>query len=179
MTEDHPVIDLHLFGNRNFLIGVITLSIGYLVFFGNVVILPLWLQTQMGYTATWGGLGSGTGGYPVDLCYPPLVGKNLQKIDLRIWASFSFAVFAGVSYWSGTFNTDVTFGQLIIPRLVMGIGIAAFFVPLMSLSLSGIPPHLMASATRPFPTSSVSSAAASAPRFALPCGIAALPITMQ
>jgi DHA2 family multidrug resistance protein len=145
LTENHPIIDLHLFRNRNFLIGVITLSIGYLVFFGNVVILPLWLQTQMGYTATWAGMAAAPVGI-LSIFITPLVGKNMHKLDLRIWASLSFAVFAGVSYWNSQFNTDVTFWQLVIPRLIMGIGVSAFFVPLMSLTLSDIPPHLLASA---------------------------------
>ena len=145
LTEDHPIIDLHLFRNRNFLIGVATLSIGYLVFFGNVVILPLWLQTQMGYTATWAGMVAAPVGI-LSIFITPLVGKNMNKLDLRLWATFSFAVFAAVAYWTSAFNTDVTFWQLIVPRLVMGIGVAAFFVPLMSLTLSDIPPHLLASA---------------------------------
>jgi DHA2 family multidrug resistance protein len=77
----------------------------------------------------------------------PLVGKNMHKLDLRIWASMSFAVFAGVSLWNSYFNTDATFWQLVIPRLIMGIGVSAFFVPLMSLTLSEIPPNLLASAS--------------------------------
>ena len=145
LTEDHPIIDLHLFQNRNFLIGVATLSIGYLVFFGNVVILPLWLQTQMGYTATWAGMAAAPVGI-LSIFITPFVGKNMHKLDLRIWASLSFAVFAGTSFWNSHFNTDTTFWQLITPRLIMGIGVSAFFVPLMSLTLSDIPPNLLASA---------------------------------
>jgi DHA2 family multidrug resistance protein len=144
--EKHPVIDLHLFRNRNFLIGVVTLSIGYFVFFGNVVILPLWLQTQMGYTATWAGMATAPVGI-LSIFITPLVGKNMHKLDLRIWASFSFAVFAAVSFWNGHFNTDASFWQLVVPRLIMGFGVATFFVPLMSLTLSDIPPQLIASAT--------------------------------
>ena len=146
LTEKHPIIDLHLFRSRNFLIGVVTLSIGYMVFFGNMVILPLWLQTQMGYTATWAGLAAAPIGI-LSIFITPLVGKNMHKLDLRIWASASFAVFAGISYWNSYFNTDATFWQLVTPRLIMGIGVSCFFVPLMSLTLSDIPPHLLASAT--------------------------------
>ena len=145
LTADHPIIDLHLFGNRNFLVGSTTLSIGYLIFFGSIVILPLWLQTQMGFTATWAGLAAAPVGM-LSILITPFVGKNMHKLDLRIWASISFAVFAGVSYWNSHFNTDVTFMQLAIPRLIMGIGVSVFFVPLMSLTLSDIPPHLLASA---------------------------------
>ena len=55
LTEEHPVVDLRLFARRNFTMGAITMSIAYGVFFGSVVLLPLWLQTQMGYTATEAG----------------------------------------------------------------------------------------------------------------------------
>lgn len=146
LTERHPVVDLRLFAQRNFMVGTLILSIGYLVFFGNVVILPLWLQTNMGYTATWAGMAAAPIGIlPVFLS--AVVGKNMHKIDLRYWASFSFGVFAAVSFWNGHFNTDVTFQQIVIPRLLMGFGVATFFVPLTSLTLAGIPPHLMPSAT--------------------------------
>jgi MFS transporter, DHA2 family, multidrug resistance protein len=146
LTDHHPVVDLHLFSQRNFLVGTVILSFGYLVFFGNVVILPLWLQTNMGYTATWAGMAAAPIGIlPVFLS--AFVGKNMHKIDLRYWATFSFGVFAAVSFWNSNFNTDVTFQQIVIPRLLMGFGVASFFVPLTALTLSDIPPNMLASAT--------------------------------
>ncbi len=146
LTDRHPVVDLHLFRERNFFLGTLILSVGYLVFFGNVVILPLWLQTNLGYTATWAGLAAAPIGIlPVFLT--PFIGKNLHRIDLRIWATFSFFVFAAVSFWNSHFNTDVTFAQIVLPRLLMGFGVATFFVPLTALTLSGIPPALLPSAT--------------------------------
>ncbi len=146
LTDAHPIVDLHFFTERNFLVGTVVLSIGYLVFFGNMVILPLWLQSNMGYTATWAGLAAAPIGI-VPVFLSALVGKNIHKIDLRLWATFSFSVFAATSFWSSGFNTDVTFDQIIVPRFLMGFGIATLFVPLTSLTLSGIPPHLLASAT--------------------------------
>jgi DHA2 family multidrug resistance protein len=146
LTDRHPVVDFHLFARRNFLVGTIILSFGYLVFFGNVVILPLWLQTNMGYTATWAGLATAPIGL-LPIFLSAFVGKNMHKIDLRIWPAFSFAVFAAVAFWNSYFNTDVTFWQIVIPRLLMGFGVAGFFVPLTALTLSGIPPEMLASAT--------------------------------
>src|SRR5213592_1177358 len=55
LTEEHPVVELRLFALRNFSVGAITLSIAYGLFFGNLVLLPLWLQQHMGYTATAAG----------------------------------------------------------------------------------------------------------------------------
>ena len=56
LTEEHPVVDLTLFKLRNFWAGALALSVGYGLFFGNVVLLPLWLQQYMGYTATQAGM---------------------------------------------------------------------------------------------------------------------------
>ncbi len=147
LTDKHPIIDLHLFARRNFTFGVLTLSIGYMVFFGILVIIPLWLQTQMGYTATWAGLVvAPIGILPVILA--PAIGRNLYKIDIRLWSTFSFTVFAAVSFWYAySINTDITYWQLAVPRFVMGLGVATFFVPLFALALSEIPPQQMASAT--------------------------------
>ena len=48
LTDDHPVVDLRLFAGRNFAMGTVAMSVAYGLFFGSVVLLPLWLQTQMG-----------------------------------------------------------------------------------------------------------------------------------
>ena len=146
LMEEHPVIDLHLYGRRNFLVGSMILAIGYFTFFGNVVILPLWLQTQMGFTATWAGLAAAPIGI-LPIFLSALVGKNMHRLDLRVWASFAFGVFAAVSFWNSTFNTEVSFWQIVIPRLLQGIGVAAFFIPLTALTLSDLPHNMLASAT--------------------------------
>ncbi len=146
LTDKHPVIDLHLFANRNFTVGTITISIGYMVFFGTMVLLPLWLQTSMGYTATWAGLAAAPIGI-VPVLLSATVGRNLHKIDLRIWATFAFAVFALTSFWQGSFNTDVDYWHLVGPRFATGFGMVTFFVPLTALILTDIPPRMMASAT--------------------------------
>jgi DHA2 family multidrug resistance protein len=144
LTEEHPIVDLHLFLNRNFAVGTVTLSLAYLTFFGNVVILPLWLQTQMDYTATWAGLAAAPIGL-LSLVFSPLVGRNMHKYDLRVLASIAFLIFAGVSFWTSTFNTNISYWNLFLPRFIQGIGVAFFFVPLASMSLSGLKPNELAS----------------------------------
>ncbi len=144
LTEAHPVVDLQLFRKRNFAIGTITLSLAYLTFFGNVVILPLWLQTQMEYTATWAGLAAAPIGL-LSLVFSPMVGKNLHRVDLRIFATVAFVIFAGVSFWTSGFNTDIGYFQLFLPRFIQGVGVAFFFVPLASMSLSDLSPKELAS----------------------------------
>src|SRR5438045_9322482 len=55
MTEEHPIVDLTLFKRGNFWTSTLSMSLAYGAFFGNVVVLPLWLQQFMGYTATRAG----------------------------------------------------------------------------------------------------------------------------
>ncbi len=146
LTDQHPVVDLSLFKERNFTVGTTAISIGYMTFFSGVVIYPLWLQTQMGYTATWAGLSAAPLGIlPVFLS--PFVGKNMHKFDLRILVTFSFLVFGSVAWWASNFNTSASFAALTLPRFVQGLGMAFFFIPLMSILLSGLPHNRIASAS--------------------------------
>jgi len=145
LTDNTPIIDLTLFAKRNFMIGTISLSLGYLVYFSNVVIFPLWLQTQMGYTPTWAGLAAAPVGI-LPFFLTPFVGNYMGKFDLRLIISLGFLVFAFTSFWQSNFYTDVGFSQLIQPRFVQGLGITFFFTPLISIVISGLPPHRMASA---------------------------------
>ena len=146
LTEVHPVVDLSLFAIRNFSVGTIAISLGYMTFFSGVVVYPLWLQTQMGYTATWAGLSAAPIGL-LAVVFSPIVGKNMHRFDLRALASFSFIVFAGIAFWAASFNTNASFAQLTLPRFFQGIGMAFFFIPLMSMLLSGLPPSRVASAS--------------------------------
>jgi DHA2 family multidrug resistance protein len=146
MTEKEPVVDLSLFKDRNFALGVLIISFGFMAFFGSVVIFPLWLQTVMGYTAGLAGLATAPVGL-LALFLSPLIGKNMHRLNLRMVASFAFVVFAFVSFWNSTFTLDVPFNHVIWPRLVQGIGVACFFVPMTTITLSSVPDERLASAS--------------------------------
>ena len=146
LTEEHPVVDLTLFKRRNFWAGVLAMSVGYGVFFGNVVLLPLWLQQFMGYTATEAGKVLAPVGI-FALLLSPLVGKNLSKFDPRKFAAFSFVVFALVLWMRSGFNTQADVGTIMIPTVVQGVAMAFFFIPLVTITLSGIEPDRIAAAS--------------------------------
>ncbi|MGE5469215.1 MAG: DHA2 family efflux MFS transporter permease subunit [Bacteroidota bacterium] len=139
LSEDHPVVDLHLFARRNFWVGTLALSLGYGTFFGNVVLLPLWLQQYMGYTATWAGIVMAPVGV-LAILLSPLVGKTTQKVDPRLYATVAFVSFALVLWLRSRFNTGADLGTLMIPTLIQGIPMAFFFIPLVTLTLSGLEP---------------------------------------
>ena len=146
LTEKHPVVDLSLFARRNFWTGTLAISVGYGLFFGNVVLLPLWLQQYMGYTATHAGLVMAPVGL-FAILLAPVVGRTVHSVDPRIYATFSFAVFAIVLWMRSRFNTLVDFETLLIPTLIQGLAMAFFFIPLLTLTLSGLTPDRIPAAT--------------------------------
>ena len=97
LTAEHPVVDLSLFSRRNFTGGTVAMSIGYGLYFGNLVLLPLWLQTDIGYTATEAGLVMAPVGV-FAMLLSPITGKILPRTDPRYIATLSFLVFA-LCFW--------------------------------------------------------------------------------
>ncbi|MGL6071381.1 DHA2 family efflux MFS transporter permease subunit [Craterilacuibacter sp.] len=142
----HPVVDLSLFRHRNFRVGVLCLSVGFMLYFGTVVLMPLLLQTQMGYTATQAGLAMAPIGIlPVILS--PIIGKNAQRLDLRWIVTASFLMFAVCFYWRTTFNPQMDFAWVVWPQFIQGIAVAGFFMPLTMISLAGLRADQIASAS--------------------------------
>jgi DHA2 family multidrug resistance protein len=145
LGDDHPVVDLSLFKGRNFSAGVVAISVAYGVFFGSLVILPLWLQTQLSYTATEAGMVMAPVGI-LAILMSPMVGKLLPKVDARIVATLAFTIFALVFYMRAQFTPDVDFITLMIPTIIQGAAMAMFFIPLTSIILSGQPPDKLPAA---------------------------------
>ena len=145
LTDDHPVVDLRLFARRNFLFGASVLSIAYGLFFGNVVLLPLWLQQHMGYTATAAGFALAPVGV-LAILLSPVVGRKVATWDPRAMASFAFVVFAIVLFMRSKFTTDTDLAAIMVPTILQGGALAFFFIPLTTLTLSGITPERIAAA---------------------------------
>jgi DHA2 family multidrug resistance protein len=146
LTEKHPIVDLSLFKRRNFTIGTFGISLGYMAYFGSVVILPLWLQTQMNYTPTWAGVATAPVGI-IPLLLSPFMAIIMKKFDLRFIVSIGFLIFAYSSFYTSGFDTDVSFKIVALSRLALGAALPFFFIPLITISLSSLPPSQIASAS--------------------------------
>jgi MFS transporter, DHA2 family, multidrug resistance protein len=146
LTDQHPIVNLRLFARRNFSMGTIALAVAYGVFFGNVVLLPLWLQQWMGFTATWSGLVLAPVGL-LAIVLSPWVGKNVARIDPRRLATVSFIGFAIVLFMRSQFNTQSTVWTILVPTLLQGAAMAFFFIPLQALIFSGLKPEQMPAAS--------------------------------
>ena len=145
LTDDHPVVDLRLFRRRNFSFGSFTLSVAYGVFFGNVVLLPLWLQQWMGYTATAAGMALAPVGL-LAILLTPLIGKKVSVWDPRRIATLAFLGFGLVLWLRAQFTTQTDLPHILVPTLMQGAAMAMFFIPLTTLTLAGIEPARIPSA---------------------------------
>ena len=144
-TDKNPVIDISLFKSRNFTVGVVCVSCAMLTYFGTIVLIPLLLQAHMGYTATQAGLAAAPIGIlPVILA--PIIGKNAQRIDMRVLACFSLLVFAACFYIRTSFSPQMDFLWVIIPQFLQGLGLACFFMPLTTICFAGLRPDQFAAA---------------------------------
>jgi len=146
LTEESPVVDLSLFKRRNFAFGTIAFCLMYAVFMGNTLLLPLWLQTDVGYTATWAGFVSAPAG-AVAVFASLFMARFLSKVDARITASVAFVFFAISSFMRSGFVQSGSFWDFAAPALVQGVSIGLFFVALITIVLDGIPPPRIPAAT--------------------------------
>lgn len=146
LGEKHPLVDLRMFRHRNYSIGVACITIGMVAYFGVVVVQPLWLQSEVGYTPLWAGKVIAFSGI-FGVMLGPVLGANIHRTDARYVVTFGMLVFAISSFWSARFTPDVDFWTLGLARLFIGLGISCFFLPLFTISLSGITPANMAAAS--------------------------------
>ncbi len=146
LTEEHPVVDLSLFKRRNFWSGAVATAVGYGLFFGNVVLLPLWLQQYMGYTATQAGIVLAPVGL-LAIVLSPMVGLTVGKIDPRRYVTFSFLVFALVLWMRSRFSTQADIATILVPTIIQGVAMAFFFIPLVTITLSGLTPDRIPAAS--------------------------------
>jgi MFS transporter, DHA2 family, multidrug resistance protein len=146
LTSDSPAVDLSLFTNRNFTLGTTALCLGYAVFFANNLLLPLWLQEQLAYTATWAGIVSAPSGI-VAIVVTPIAAALLTRFDARITGSVAFVAFAASYFWRAALTPDASFWAITVPVSVQGISMGTFFVALVGISLDGISAERIASAS--------------------------------
>ena len=146
LTEKHPVVDLRLFKDRNFALGVVMLALAYGIFFGNIVLLPLWLQQWMGYTATAAGMALAPVGL-LAILLSPIVGKKIGVWDPRKMASFGFFMFGVVLWMRSGFTPQADYFHIMLPTLLQGIAAAFFFIPVTSITLAGLAQERLPAAT--------------------------------
>ncbi len=145
LTHEAPLVNLRLFARPGFLLGVCALSLGYGLFFSNIVLLPLWLQQWMGYTATWAGLVAAPTGL-LAMVLVPWVGQRVARVNPRVLSSVAFLGFAVVFWMRSRFNVEAPLEVIVLPMVLQGIAQAFFFVPLQAITFQGLAAREMAGA---------------------------------
>ncbi|GAA3922667.1 DHA2 family efflux MFS transporter permease subunit [Luteimonas lutimaris] len=143
LTDKDPIVNLKLFRHRNFTSGTIAMVMAYSAFFSVGLLVPLWLQRNLGYTAIWAGFASAPIGI-LPVLLTPFVGKYATRMDLRWLATFAFIVMAFTSFFRAGFNLDVDFHRVAEVQLWQGLGVALFFMPVLTILLSDLEPHEIA-----------------------------------
>lgn len=147
LKAEHPVVDLKVFRDRSFSAGNAIMFLGFFSLFGTLVLLPLYLQKLMGYTAFWAGLVLGPGGI-ASFCIMPVVGTLIRKgISPRTFLGIGLLVSAISINFMSRFNLQAGFWELSWPRVILGFGMGMFFVPLTTATFAHIPKPQMGNAT--------------------------------
>ncbi|MFC5527787.1 DHA2 family efflux MFS transporter permease subunit [Rhodanobacter ginsengisoli] len=144
LTDKDPIVDLKLFRHRNFTAGTIALVLAYAAFFAIGLLVPLWLQRNLGYTSTWAGYATAPlGVIPVLLTF--FVGKYASRIDLRLLASVAFMVMGATCFMRADFFIGIDFHHVALVQLIQGLGVALFFMPILTILLSDLQQNEIAS----------------------------------
>jgi DHA2 family multidrug resistance protein len=150
----HPVVDLRVFKNRSFAVGNLIMFSGFFCLFGSIVLLPLYLQTLMGYNAFWAGLVLGPGGIAAFFIMPVAGLLMKRKVSPRLLLAVGLAVSAFSLWLMSGFNLEAGFKEVAWPRIIQGFGIGLFFVPLTAATFAGISKEDTGNASPPEPGAS-------------------------
>lgn len=132
-----PILDFSLLKRKTFSLSILLVILTYSSFFGTIVIIPMWLETYMGYDAFKSGLANAPVGI-LPFVIAPFLGFFFSRFSTKKLLFFSMVVFATVSYWTTNFYIDIDLYHIQLSRLLLGLGFAFYLAPLMTLSLEEI-----------------------------------------
>jgi DHA2 family multidrug resistance protein len=145
LTDKHPIVDLRVFRHRGFSTATLIMALVFGAFFSSIVLMPLWLQTNLGYNATWAGRAVAPQGI-FAVILSPVVARLTTKVDGRILVSFGVTVLGLASLWRAGFAPDIDFFQVSLPQVLQGVAVPFFFIPITGLGLGSVLPRETASA---------------------------------
>jgi DHA2 family multidrug resistance protein len=146
LTTDHPIVDLRVFANRNFAVGTALITSVGVVLFGTIALLPLFLQTLLGYPAIESGLTVSPRGFG-SIASMIIVGRLIGKVDGRWLIMFGFAVLAYATYMFAGLNLEIASSNVTWPNIISGFAMGFIFVPMTTLSISTLPNEQIGNAT--------------------------------
>jgi DHA2 family multidrug resistance protein len=133
-----PIVELHLFRERTFATSYFLMFMLGFALLGSTLLLPLFMQTLLGYTAERSGLALSPGGFAIMLAMP-LVGFLLSRYSPRWLLVFGLSMLSWSLFHMTTFDLDVDFRTMVWARIYQGIGLAFLFVPINTAAYSSLP----------------------------------------
>ena len=149
LVTAHPVVSLRVFKDRTYATGVFLMTILGFVLYGSLVLLPIWLQTLLGYPAVQAGIAMAPRGIG-SFIGMTLIGRVMHKFDPRKFLAVGLLVGAATLYQLSTLNIEAGYWDFFWPQFVQGISLAMLFVPLTTISMSNISREGMGNATSLF-----------------------------
>jgi DHA2 family multidrug resistance protein len=146
LYQKQPVIDFRILKDRNFALSALTMYAVGFTLYGSTAILPIFLQTVLGYTALLSGLVLSPGGIAM-MVGMALVGKLLGKFEARWLIIFGLVVAAAGLFEMAAFNLDVDFQTAMWARTIQALGMAFLFVPINTSAFSSVPREKIGYAT--------------------------------
>src|SRR5207253_1398253 len=144
-----PIVNLRILTDRNFAVGTMLMTVMGVVLYGTIALLPLFLQTLMGYPAVQSGLAVSPRGFG-SVASMIIVGRLVSKIDGRYLIVFGFCVLAFSTYLFSDINLQISMGSIVFPGIISGFALGFVFVPLTTMAMGTLPNEQMGNASGVF-----------------------------
>jgi MFS transporter, DHA2 family, multidrug resistance protein len=149
LTTDDPIVDLRVFKARSYAVGVFLMTVVGFVLYGSMVLLPIMLQTLLGYPPLQAGIAMAPRGIG-SFFMMPLVGLMTGRFDPRKLLTLGLIVGGTTLLWLSRLNLQAGYWDIFWPQLIQGVGMSLLFVPLTTVSMDPIPRERMGYATSLF-----------------------------
>ena len=149
LTAKEPIVDLRILKNRNFTVGTGIMTVMGVVLYGTIALLPLFLQTMLGYPAVQSGMAVSPRGFG-SIASMILVGRLIGKIDGRYLVMFGFLLLGFATYEFSIINLSVSASSIVWPNIVSGFAMGFIFVPLTTMAMGTLANEQMGNASGVF-----------------------------
>ena len=149
LKSDEPIVDLRVLVNRNFAVGTSLMIAMGIVLYGTIALLPLFLQTLMGYPAVTSGMAVSPRGFGA-VASMLIVGRLINKVRGRYLIMFGFSVLAYSIYLFSKINLEISISSIIWPNVISGFAMGFMFVPLTTMALGTLSNEQMGNASGVF-----------------------------
>src|SRR5207247_719573 len=144
-----PVVDLRVFKERSYAVGVFLMTVVGFVLYGSLVLLPIMLQTVLGFPSLQAGIAMAPRGIG-SFFMMPVTGLMTGRFDARKLLTTGLLVGAMTLLWLSGLNLQAGYWDIFWPQLIQGIGMSLLFVPLTTVAMDPVPRERMGNATSLF-----------------------------